>query len=127
VHGLKILLVDDDVGSLKGMQLALTMMKHACDAYSDPVEALASYTAHPYDFVITDICMPTLNGFELAKQIRNLDSNAKIIYISGYPMESMDKEIVDAEIQYLKKPVDFCQLKQMLDDISTEMRTISRN
>lgn len=66
---MKILLIDDDVGSLHGMQLALRMLRHLCDAYTNPVEAVENYAATSYDLVITDIYMPQLDGFMLADEI----------------------------------------------------------
>ena len=118
---MKILLVDDDTGSLRGMQLALLMMKHVCDAYSDPVEAAKSYAGQHYDLIITDIYMPVLDGFAMAERIRDGDPTAKIIFISGYPTEWVENETADAASLFLKKPVDFFQLKQMLDDISVKI------
>ena len=82
LFALKVLLVDDDAGSLRGMQLALFMLKHICDAYSDPCEAVKNYPNHTYDLVITDIYMPTIDGFTLAKTIRCVNPKAKIIFIS---------------------------------------------
>lgn len=116
---MKILLVDDDAGSLRGMQLALIMLKHICDAYSDPCQAVKNYSNHTYDLVITDIYMPTINGFTLAKTIRCVNPKAKIIFISGQSSEMMDRETCnDAERLFLRKPIDFYLLKQMLDHIS---------
>jgi len=116
----KILLVDDDAGSLRGMQLALIMLKHDCDAYSDPVEAVANYLCHEYDLVITDICMPVMNGFALAERIWGVDSTSKIIFISGYAAEMMEKQEAGEGGIFLQKPVDFCQLKEVLDNVFAE-------
>jgi len=126
-HGVKILLVDDDVGSLRGMQLALIMLKQDCDAYSDSVEAVANYPGHGYDLVITDICMPVLNGFALAEQIRSLAANTKIVFISGYAAEMMEKREAGEDEIFLQKPVDFCQLKEIIDNVIFESELEKEN
>ena len=118
-HCVKILLIDDDVGSLRGMQLALIMLKHDCSAYSDPTEAIKSFPCHNYDLVITDIYMPVMNGFDLAEKIRQLDCEAKIIFISGYATEVMETYAAGEDQIFLQKPVDFCQLKQIIDNVLT--------
>lgn len=114
---MKILLVDDDVGSLRGMQLALIMLKHDCDAFSDPVEAVNNYLQRNYDLVITDLYMPVISGFDLAGMIREVAPAAKIIFVSGYSVEMMKKDDAGEDRLFLNKPVDFSQLKQMLDCI----------
>lgn len=116
-------MVDDDAGSLRGMKLALIMLKHECDAYSDPVEAVANYPCHEYDLVITDICMPGMNGFTLAARIKDLASNPKIIFISGYAgyaSDMMEKPAAGQGGVFLQKPVEFCQLKEIIDNVLTE-------
>lgn len=116
---MKVLLVDDDVGSLRGMQLALHMLKHDCDAYCDPVEAALNYDSNrnKYDLVVADVYMPVMNGFVLAERIRAINPAAKIIFISGYVRELLEKKAVGEEEVFLQKPVDFCQLKQMIDHV----------
>jgi two-component SAPR family response regulator len=116
---MKVLLVDDDVGSLRGMQLALSMMRHECDAYSDPVKASLIYASigNTYDLVIADIYMPGMNGFVLAEKIREHNPAAKIIFISGYERELREKRAVGENEILLQKPVDFWQLKQMADRV----------
>lgn len=122
---MKILLVDDDTGSLRGMQLALAMLKHSCDPYCDPYcdpsEAVKNYPKHLYDLVITDIGMPHINGFELEREIRSVNPNAKIIFISGNSLQTTDSKLsTDTEKLFLRKPIEFCELKQLLDQVAIE-------
>jgi DNA-binding NtrC family response regulator len=116
---LKILLVDDDIGSLRGMQLALGMLKHTSDVYSNPCEAIKNYSKHTYDLIITDIYMPNINGFMLEKTIRCVDPGVKIIFMSGQSIEMIDRQIdIRVERIFLRKPIDFYLLKQTLDQVS---------
>ena len=116
---MEILLVDDDAGSLKGMQIALLMLKHNCDAYIDPYEAIKNYPKRTYDLVITDIYMPSINGFTLAQTLRDINPKTKIIFMSGQAIESVDDKInAGAECCFLRKPIDFNQLRQVLDQLA---------
>lgn len=108
---MKILLIDDDVGSLHGMQLALRMLRHLCDAYTNPVEAVENYAATSYDLVITDIYMPQLDGFMLADEIHAVNPAANIVFMSGAAAEVMG---VKRE-WFMEKPIEFTALKNMLD------------
>ena len=104
----KILLVDDDTGSLRGMELALMMLNHSCDPYSDPCEAVKIYPKHLYDLVITDIGMPNINGFELEREIRSINADAKIIFISGNSLQTTDSKLsTDTENFFYENQLNF--------------------
>ena len=115
---MNILLVDDDDGSLKGMKMALQMLKHTCDAYGDPCEAIRNYSNHTYDLIITDVYMPSMNGFLLAEKVRDINADATIIFMSGQAV-SMQNSTVGAATEsfFLSKPIDFILLKNLLDQL----------
>lgn len=68
----EILVVDDDADISATIVGILHEAGFAVDTAHDGVEALASMADHSYRVVITDIQMPGLNGFELARAIRSL-------------------------------------------------------
>lgn len=117
---MKILLVDDDAGSLRGMQIAINMMRHSCDAYRDPVEAVKKYPGQGYDLVITDIYMPAIDGITLAHTIRCANPKARVVFISARSAEIMERATIKAigEHFFLQKPIDFNLLRQTLDQIA---------
>ena len=111
-----ILLIDDDVGSLRGMKAALQMLKHTCDGYNDPEKAVQHYRDHDYDLVITDVCMPLLNGFALAKQLKEANPRVKVLFMSGQTLErTAEAEDALAKNCFLQKPIDFLVLKSRLE------------
>ena len=118
---MKILLIDDDVGSLHGMQLALRMLRHLCDAYTNPVEAVENYAAAAYDLVITDVYMPQLNGFMLADEIHAVNPAANILFMSGAAAEAAGI----AREWFMQKPIEFNALKNMLEQLAPLCRTAS--
>ena len=112
---LNILLVDDDADSLRGLTLALGILKHKCETFTDPLAAWGNFKTSLYDVVITDICMPGINGFELGNKMRQWQPDAKIIYISGQlsDPEETPKEQNKTSI-FLRKPINFFQLKEAI-------------
>ncbi len=56
------------------------------DSYDDPLLALDNFKAHLYDLVILDIKMPEMNGFSFYRQIRKLDKNCKICFLTAGEM-----------------------------------------
>ena len=111
-----ILLVDDDVGSLRGMKAALQMLKHTCDGYTVPAEAVQHYSEHRYDLVITDVRMPLMDGFTLAKRLKEVNSRVKVVFMSGHTVAEMpEAECTVTKKCFLQKPIDFLVLKSRLE------------
>jgi DNA-binding NarL/FixJ family response regulator len=49
---------------------------------SDGLEAVRKIVEIQPDVVITDIAIPTLNGFEIAKRVRNSTAGTKVLFLS---------------------------------------------
>jgi len=113
---MKILLVDDDAGSLRGLAMALKLLKHTCDAFCDPHDAWEKYQTNIYDVVITDICMPGINGIELGSRMKQMRTNACIVYISGQLSANAEEEVKnDGNRFFLRKPIDFNEIREVLN------------
>lgn len=87
---------------------------HSCHTEEDPRDALDQYALQSFDLLITDFRMPAMNGSELARKIRAINPEAKIILLTGYatfeeaPSESLF-------IAVFEKPVGINELKGVLD------------
>ena len=79
----KILLVDDEPDTCLLYKIVLHEAGYECNTYTDPVKALQEFRAGYYDLILLDIKMPILNGFELCKNIRELDKTVQIIFITA--------------------------------------------
>ena len=65
-----LLVVDDDAPSREFMRTLLTYRGHRVEQASDGDLALAMAARRPPDVVITDVLMPGLDGYELARALR---------------------------------------------------------
>ena len=80
-----------------------------------------------FDIVLMDINMPVMDGMECARQIRQLDDDAKsnvpIVAITGnaknYSLDDFKKAGID---EYLPKPLNFDQLVNTVKKYATEGR-----
>lgn len=81
-----ILIVDDEISLLKMMKQALSRKGFIVETAASGKEALQKFESDIYDLVITDICMPDIDGLNILGYIRNSDrSRTPIIGISGTP------------------------------------------
>src|SRR5678815_5010784 len=65
-----VLVVDDDPDKLTLLQFALTRAGYDVRTASDGEEGLAAVASFQPDLVVSDIMMPSMNGYELARRIR---------------------------------------------------------
>ena len=68
--------------------------------------ALKILQAFPCDLVITDFLMPILNGIEFVRQLRSLQPQIPVIFITGYLSAISDKKIIDEVAEILAKPFE---------------------
>jgi DNA-binding response OmpR family regulator len=64
---------------------------------------IAETLSQPIDLLVTDVVMPRMRGTELAKKLKDLQPNMKVIYMSGYLGEEGSAEFVE-DSAYLQKP-----------------------
>ena len=73
----------------------------------------------PIDLLITDVMMPGMDGPTLAKEIRAIMPNLKIIFVSGYTEEKL-KDTLGDKIYFLAKPFTLKQLAAKVKDVLDE-------
>ena len=82
----RILLADDDQGSLDLVRRALEMDGHAVVTASDGLEALARLGSDgPFDVLVADVHMPGLTGIELAAKALASLPHLRLVLISAFP------------------------------------------
>jgi PAS domain S-box-containing protein len=109
LRNVTILLVDDDDGSRGMLRTVLTRAGAEVTALASGDEALQAITQSKPDLVITDIAMPYMDGYTLARRIREQSPQQTIIALSAFPAGRAG--IADAPFEtYLFKPIEPVQL-----------------
>ena len=112
----KLLVVDDDKSYLNALKIILTKMGYAAEVAVGSEEALKILEKEKFPLIITDLDMPGLDGVELCKQIRKIDSKSIVYALSGYiaeyDTENLEKSGFDG---YLSKPAKIEVLKKAIE------------
>jgi DNA-binding response OmpR family regulator len=118
----RILLVDDDPDITTSFSLSLNDTGlFEVETYNDSVEALSNFKANSYDFVLLDIKMPNMSGFELYDKIRKLDGRVKVCFISA--LDPNSDELIDHFLSltidcFIPKPIE---VRELVNRIQTEL------
>jgi DNA-binding NtrC family response regulator len=79
-----VLVVDDEPHIRHMIQKVLVEEHFEVQAVGCVMEALQKLETAPVDLAIVDLCLPDINGLELAEAIRMLDPGTPVILITAY-------------------------------------------
>ncbi len=107
LKSLKILLVEDEEKLSLLLKNAIGDSFHSFLLAKDGNEGLQIYKKVLPDIVITDIMMPNKTGLEMAKEIKSINPNSKIIILSAFSdVEKLLSAIDIGVVKYFIKPFD---------------------
>lgn len=123
-----ILIVDDDTDILKVFKDYLTSQAYNVHAFSDPEAAYQHFCYTPKEFplVLLDIRMPSMNGFELTRKIKAINSDAKVILMSSFPMSHSELQTVLPSLRVdgiIDKPISLKSLSEIIQKSLGQMVT----
>ena len=81
----KILVVDDEPDILLPILRGLKLRRIEVDGFTNPLDALAIFSAGKYSLAILDIALPELSGFQLARKLLSRDPKIKVSFLSSWP------------------------------------------
>jgi PAS domain S-box-containing protein len=119
----RILVVDDNVDTARGMSRLLKLLGHDIATAYSGLEALEVARKHRPEFVLLDIGLPGMDGYEVASRLRREQccEGAMIVAVSGYGQEEDRRRSRDAGFDFhLIKPVDPDVLVALLFDGQTD-------
>jgi len=121
-RGELVLLVEDEQALLEMTRALLESFNYRVLTAADGVEAVALYRRRKGSIkaVVTDLMMPIMDGPALIRALRQLDSEVKVIAISGLASEAELAEVDNLDVQaFLTKPYTTEQLLTSLHDVLT--------
>jgi len=112
---LKALIVDDEkiVRDFLARFLKLEGVESA--QAEDASQAIKAMRAEKFDMIFLDIRIPGMNGLELFRRLKKIDTGGKYIMMTGYAMDDILKEAErEGAIASLKKPFEIKEIEQII-------------
>jgi DNA-binding NtrC family response regulator len=121
----KVLLVDDEV--VFGFALAerLRLKHYDVKVVSRVEDALAVVRNDPLDVVLLDFMMPGMDGIEILKFIKQIDSSIEVIMLTGHADTSIIEEVMKSGAsEYIIKPADLGEVINKIDDAKKKRNSV---
>ena len=115
--GVKLLVVDDHPVNLAMLQRQLKVLGLEADTATNGAEALAKWRRERHALVITDVQMPGMDGYAVARAIRAEQGSAKptvVAFTANTHREALEQCTAAGMDDYLTKPTELATLRDKL-------------
>lgn len=115
-----VLVVDDEAPIRLLLSNLVRTLGHKVMMAENGLVALKTLEGASFDLVITDLSMPGLDGWSLAKEIRNRWPETKVMIVTGYGemgdaiAPGSDRRMVDA---FMSKPFDLSEIGRKINEL----------
>jgi CheY-like chemotaxis protein len=110
-----VLIIDDERGILDALSDMLTAMGHRVSTADNGLEGLEKFMKTGHDVVFTDLGMPGISGWEVAKSIKEARPNTPVVMLTGWQLglseDKMKAQNVDLVIT---KPFEINKLHKVM-------------
>lgn len=113
---MKVIIVDDEIMALEDFEDTCKELEIDADIvkFHNSLDALSFVAVNKVDIAFLDIEMPVLKGIELARRIKAVSPNVKIIFSTSYSEYALEAFSVDA-VDYVMKPYEPMTIQKAFD------------
>jgi CheY-like chemotaxis protein len=120
----RVLIIDDEAEIRRNLTVGLTQEDYSAVACPDGISAIHELNSArdkgiAYDYLITDIFMPDIDGLKILKVIKIQYPDLPVLVITGFGDEALKlKALSELNTGYLDKPFEIPELVKALDDLA---------
>ena len=121
----RILVVDDSELICQQIPQLLARSDRQIKVARDGTTALEWLVERPFSLVITDLCLPTISGIDLIREIRERNLPVTVIVMTGHA--SIDTAVEAMKLgayDYLLKPIDHVRLEVLVEQALEDRRLL---
>ncbi|MBM4416816.1 MAG: response regulator [Chloroflexi bacterium] len=112
----RIVLIDDQTDVRDTEAMLLRAEGHDLRAFSDPAVALGAIDEDPPDLVITDLGMPGLTGWDVARALQARHPALPVIFLTGWGRELTAAQLREGGVSgVIPKPMDLSEARRAID------------
>ena len=102
---MRLLLIEDEKRMAQALCEILRLEKYEVDHFANGLDGLAAIESNIYDIVILDVMLPGMNGYEIAKRVRQKGIHTPILMLTA--KAELDDKVTGLDSgadDYLTKP-----------------------
>ncbi len=123
----RILVIDDEPHLREVIAKLLKLEGHIAVGVGCGIEGVEMFQTEPFDVVITDLGMPDLTGLEVARKVRELYAEVKVILCTGWNVTvSQAEQQASGVARLLEKPFRLDKLLHLVHDLLQEVSLAER-
>jgi GAF domain-containing protein/CheY-like chemotaxis protein len=121
LRSIRCLVVDDEPTVRTVLADVLTAAGHQVVEAADGLEAIDRFRAEPFDLVLTDLAMPRVSGWQVARAAKRIAPGVPVFLVTGFGVElSAEERRANGVDAVLVKPL---QIQEILDAVAEVART----
>ena len=116
----RLLIVDDEPGIRDVLKDVLTTTGYLVDTAANGVEAVRCIDNQQFDLIISDLCMPEMDGETLYKSIRERDKTmaGRMIFVTGDTVSSKSRQFLESSgSRWLSKPFNIRDVEDLVGEM----------
>jgi len=127
LSNLRILYAEDNEKVRESISKTLKIVFKDVIIAKNGKEVLDCFQKEDVDIILIDYIMPMINGGDVAKEIRKIDSSIPIIIASGHTEKEKLMEAIDLNIiKYIEKPIKYDILQEALNKSVDKLQLLNR-
>ena len=125
---ISLLIVDDEESVRDSLYNWFIEDGYKVDCAADAKEALKKVEAQNFDIILADIKMPGMDGMEMHRRIRALNSDAIVIIMTAFAsVDTAVQALKDGAYDYVTKPFDPDDLSHLIRNAAKQISLKSEN
>ncbi len=111
----RVLIVDDEENQVRALAIGLRLEGFDVSTAREAEAALAALALESADIAIIDLMMPGINGIELARKLRELHPETRVVLTSAYHLSERQLTRADCGVVgFVPKPYALGELAEFL-------------
>ena len=120
---IRILVIDDEDVIRDFLAEMFVTVGHEADVAATGPEGIAMFEANHYDVIFSDLGLPDMSGWDVAKAIRAKNAQVPIVLLSGWGIQLDDVRIKECGVDLvLSKPCQMDELINAVDEVVKRQR-----
>ncbi len=120
---LHVLVIDDDADVREVLVDMLTSTGHRVESATDGPTGLEMFRSTPFDLVFTDLGMPGISGWDVAREIKGIREQTLLALVTGWDVQNEKVNIDEQQVDFiLNKPF---QVSDIMDVVSMAQKRLN--